>query len=242
VYNADAAIADAGAVYVWTGPNGFNSSNAAVSLTDTGMYRVRVTNSTGCSGVDSFTLSRINKTISADFVVSTQAFAGQPVTLVNIASPDPDSIVWQVPTGAGVSVISSDSVSLTIQFADTGTYTIGMKSWLSPCWAVSSQTVLVLAPQVFNNPGSINDPLVATFTVSPNPSSGQFTAQVGLNSVANIRLRLISTTSGTLFDDRQLSGMSTYTVNYSMGNLAKGSYFLLLETPAGNTIYEIVII
>lgn len=242
VYNANAAIADSNAQYAWTGPNGFSATTPAVTLTNPGMYWVRVTNGTGCSGVDSFTLSQIDKTISADFVVSTQAFAGQPVTLINIASPDPDSISWQLPAGPGISVLGSDSVSLTIQFADTGTYTIGMKSWLTPCWAVSSQEILVLAPQVFNNPGSINDPLVATFTVSPNPSSGSFTAQITLNSVANIRLRLFSTTSASVFDDRQLTGLSTYTVSYSMGNLAKGSYFLLLETPAGSTIYEIVII
>ena len=242
VYNANAAIADTGAQYAWTGPDGFNSTAAAVSLTDTGMYWIRVTNSTGCSGLDSFTLSQIDQPISADFVVSTQAFAGQPLTLIDIASPSPDSIAWQLPTGPGISVLSSDSVSLTIQFADTGTYTIGMKSWLTPCWAVTSQEIVVLAPQVFNNPGSINDPLVASFTVSPNPSNGSFTAQVALNSVVNIRLRLIGTISGSVFDDRQLSGLSTYTASYSMGNLAKGSYFLLLETPSGNTIYEIVII
>lgn len=242
VYYANATIPDPAAQYVWTGPNGFSSTAAAVSLTDSGMYQVQVTNGTGCSGVDSFTLSRIDRTISADFVVSTQAFAGQPVTLINIASPDPDSIAWQLPPGSGITVISSDSVSLTIQFADTGTYTIGMKSWLAPCWSLNSQQILVLAPQTFSNPGSINDPLVASFTVSPNPSSGTFTALVTLNSTANIRLRLLSTTSGSVYDDRQLGGLSSYTVNYTMGNLAKGSYFLLLETPAGSTIYEIVII
>jgi SprB repeat len=242
VYQANASIADPGATYGWTGPDGFTSSSPTVSLSDTGLYRVTVTNSTGCSGVDSFRLSQISQVISADFVVSTQAFAGQPVTLIDIAIPDPDSIAWQVPVTAGVSILGSDSVSLTVQFADTGSYTIGMKSWLKPCSAVSTQQIVVLSPQVFSNPGTISDPLVASFTVSPNPNSGSFTAQVVLNSTVNIRLRLVNLLSGAVLDDRQLSGLSAYTVSYAMNNIAKGSYFLLLETPQGSTIYEIGIL
>ena len=242
VYNANAAIPDSAAQYSWTGPDGFASVSPSVSLSDTGMYRVQVTNGTGCSGVDSFYLSRINQTISADFVVSTQAFAGQPVTLIDLANPNPDSIAWQLPATPGISIQGSDSVSLTVQFADTGTYTIGMKAWLSPCWAVDTQQIVVLSPQVFSNPGTINDPLVASFVVSPNPSTGSFTAQVVLNSTANIRLRLVSMNSGVVLDDRQMSGLSSYTVVYMPRNLAMGNYFLLLETPAGSTIFEISII
>src|SRR5262249_19220665 len=54
---ANAAIADANAVYSWSGPNGFNAGTASVSLTEPGKYNVQVTDNKGCKGSGSISIS-----------------------------------------------------------------------------------------------------------------------------------------------------------------------------------------
>jgi hypothetical protein len=241
-YAADATVSDPAAQYLWTGSNGFSAITPQVTLSDTGTYWVTATNSHGCFGRDTFAISQTNKYIGADFVVSTQVFQGQPVTIVNISQPDPDSVSWMFPDTTVLTVLSQGQVSATLQFNDTGSYAIGLKSWSAPCWKVVTQQLVVLKPQTFDNPGTVTDPLVRSFTVAPNPSTGSFTVVVTLSSAANIRIRMVSMLTDAIMDDRQLSGSSQYTLPYNMGNIAKGGYFLLLETSEGSSVYKLVIL
>lgn len=241
-YQADATIADPAAVYQWGSSNGFAANTPVVSLSDSGAYWVTVTDSHGCYGQDSFLISRIDKDIAADFLVSTQVFQGQQVTIVNISHPDPDSINWMVPDTPAISIVSEDSLSATLLFNDTGSYSIGLKAWLAPCWKTSVQRIVVLQAQSFDDPGTVGDPLVSAFTVTPNPSSGEFTVHITLSDAVKIRLRMISVLTDVTVDDRQASGSSQYDLPYHMGSVAKGEYFLLLETPKGNSVYKVMIL
>src|SRR6202000_3053893 len=122
------------AIYTWTGSNGFSAATPQVSLSNPGTYWVTVTDSRGCQGRDNFCIGQTDKDIAADFVVSTQVFQGQQVSIVNISQPDPDSISWIFPAITALTVLSQDQVSATLQFNDTGSYVIGLKSWSAPCW------------------------------------------------------------------------------------------------------------
>jgi len=239
-YIADATIADPAASYQWSSNNGFAAATALVSIKDTGAYWVTVTDSRGCFGRDSFLIGRTNRDIAADFVVSTQVFQGQQVDMVNISQPDPDSINWVIPDIPSIQLISGDHVSASLLFADTGSYTIGMKAYAGPCWKMATQKVIVLKAQPFDDPGTVGDPLVKAFTVTPNPNNGEFSVHIVLSDMVKIRLRLISVLTDAIIDDRQMSGGDQYDLPYHMSNVAKGEYFLLLETPKGNTVYKII--
>ena len=239
-YIADATIPDPAALYQWSSENGFTAITGQVNVTDTGTYQVVVTDSHGCIGRDSFSISRTDRNIAADFVVSTQVFQGQQVDIVNISQPDPDSVNWILPDVTSVTLISEDPISASLLFADTGTYTIGMKAYAGPCWKAVTQKVIVLQAQPFDDPGTVGDPLVQTFTVTPNPNNGEFTVHIVLSDMVKIRLRLISMLTDVTVDDRQESGNNRYDLPYHMSNMAKGGYFLVLETPKGNTVYKII--
>jgi len=242
VYSADATISDPAASYQWGSNKGFSSNTALVNLKDTGNYWVTVTDSRGCVGKDSFTLHSINQEIGADFIISTQVFQGQQVSVVNLSQPDPDSINWMIPDTSAIQVLSMDQSSASLQFADTGSYMIGLKAYAGPCWKLATQKVIVLQAQAFDDPGTVSDPLVQTFTVTPNPSSGEFTVHIVLSDPAKIRLRLISVLTDATVDDRQTSGSNRYDLPYHMSNVAKGEYFLLLETAKGNSVYKLMIL
>lgn len=241
-YTADATIPDPAALYQWSSDNGFTANTALITITDTGTYRVMVTDSHGCVGRDSFGISRTDRDIAADFLVSTQVFQGQRVDMVNISKPDPDSIAWIIPDTSVINVISKDQVTASLLFTDTGSYTIGLTAYAGPCWKITSQKVIVLQAQSFDDPGTVGDPLVQSFGVTPNPSNGEFAVHIVLSDIATIRLRLISVLTDVTLDDRQASGSTRYDLSYHMSNIAKGEYFILLETPKGNSVYKIMIL
>ena len=85
-----------------------------------------------------------------------------------------------------------------------------------------------------------NGPFIKLFTVSPNPNTGQFTVKVELSEQSKIKLRLYNVTNNALLNSREESGSNYYTLPYNL-NLTSGLYFLLLETPKGNSIHKIII-
>jgi hypothetical protein len=241
-YQADATINDPTAVYQWGSDHGFTSVTPQVSLSDTGNYWVQVTDSRGCTGTDSFALHHIDMVIASDFVVSTQVFAEQPVSIVNISDPTPDSIAWIIPDIPSIVVTGKSAVSANLQFNDTGSYTIGLKAYLGPCWKLTTQKIVVLEAQSFEDPGAVNDPLIRAFTIAPNPSQGNFTVHILLSESARIRIRMINLLTNFIVDDRQANGNSQYDISYSFNNITAGIYFLVLETAKGNSVYKLVIL
>jgi len=238
---ANAAIADANAVYNWSGANGFTAGTASVSLTEPGKYNVQVTDSKGCKGSGSISISRSAATVAADFVGSTQAFKGEKVTFVNISRPWPETTEWLVPAG-NITVTRRTDTLIELQFNETGTYRVGMRSGVGSCTKEDSNAITIVEGQSFNSPGSTTtDPFVTDFTLVPNPSNGQFNVTVGLRETADISLRLINLQSGAIIDQQRRSGSNKYTVSYNI-NVVGGVYALMLETAKDTRILRVLIL
>lgn len=238
---ANAGIADANAVYKWSGVNGFNASSASVSLTEPGKYTVQVTDSKGCNGSGSINISRSDATVAAEFVSSTQAFKGEKVTFVNISQPKPETVEWLLPA-RNVTVARRTDSLLELQFNETGSYRIGMRSGVGNCTKEYSNNITIVEGQTFDSPGSTTtDPYVLDFKAAPNPSTGEFTVIVGLREKADISLRLINLQSGATVDQQRKSGSSKYTIPYKV-NVVSGVYALVLETAKDTRILRVLIL
>lgn len=238
---ANAGIADANAVYNWSGANGFSASTASVSLTEPGKYNVQVTDSKGCNGSGSINISRSNATVAAEFVSSTQAFKGEKVTFVNISQPRPETIEWLLPAGNFTVTRRTDSL-LEVQFNATGTYRIGMRSGVGSCTKEYSNNITIVEGQTFDSPGSTTtDPYVLDFKLAPNPSKGEFTVVVGLREATDVSLRLINLQSGATVDQQRKSGSNKYTIPYKI-NVVSGVYALVLETAKDTRILRVLIL
>ncbi|OQP42734.1 hypothetical protein A4H97_11245 [Niastella yeongjuensis] len=238
---ANATIADANAIYSWSGTNGFTAATASVSLSETGKYNVQVTDSKGCQGSGSISISRSDATVAADFVASTQAFKGEKVTFVNISQPWPETTEWLVPAGNITVTRRTDSL-IEIQFNEAGTYQVGMRSGVGSCTKEYSNAITIVEGQSFDNPSSAaTDPFVIEFSVTPNPSKGQFTVSVGLQETADASLRLINLQSGAVVNQQRKSGSNKYTVPYNI-NVVSGVYALVLETAKDTRILRVLIL
>jgi hypothetical protein len=52
---------------------------------------------------------------------------------------------------------------------------------------------------------------------------------------------MISMASNAVINDRQESASSRYVLPYATGNLAPGTYILLLETAKGNALLKLIV-
>ncbi|PSL30716.1 T9SS type A sorting domain-containing protein [Chitinophaga ginsengisoli] len=239
-YTINAAIADPAATYTWGGEPAFQATTPSVTLNQSGQYWVSVMDGKGCIGRDTINIQQLKTDISAEFVVSTQVFRNEEVSLINISTPVPERTVWEIPTNKNITVLQNTPLLVGLRFADTGVYHITLHSYIGSCEQVFTKEIAVLEQQSMPAPGGAQQPFITSFEVSPNPNNGQFTVRVTLDKAAEIRLRLFNIISNQLVNDRKESAAAQFNINYQL-NITAGTYVLLLETPLGNVIRKIII-
>lgn len=240
VYTINATIADPVASYTWGGDPAFQASTAQVKVSNSGLYWVEVTDGKGCTGRDTVRIQQVQTDIAASFVVSTQVFRNETVSLINISSPLPERTEWEIPDDPNVTVLQNTALLTELRFADTGIYHITLHSYTGECESAYAKDIAVLDAESLPVPGGAKEPFIGTFEVMPNPNSGQFNVHVTLNKAAEIRLRMFNIISNQLVNDRKESAASEFNLPYQL-NITAGTYVLLLETPLGTAIRKIII-
>jgi len=239
-YTVNAAITDPVATYTWGGQPTFQAATPQVTLSNSGHYWVSVMDGKGCMGSDSIRIEQRQTDIAAEFVVSTQVFRNEDVSLVNISTPMPERTVWEIPDNQHITVLQNTPLLAGLRFADTGVFRIRLHSYTGDCEQVFTKDIAVLEQQSLPVPGGAQQPFISAFEVLPNPNSGQFSVRVTLDKAAEIRLRLFNIISNQLVNDRKESPAAQFNISYQL-NITAGTYVLLLETPLGNAIRKIII-
>ncbi len=230
--------------YVWTGPNGYTSNAPLVYINQTGEYIVQVKDINGCVGKDTINVTATNGIIAAEFIATTQAYKGRKVTLLNVSSPAPNSIEWQIPTTNLITTLSQTPLQCELVFNDIGTYTIKMKATTTGgCDSTFAKTINVIDSTEFGTPSDyILDPLVKLFSVAPNPNNGNFSVKLNLLSNSKIKLRLINILTNQTVNTREeaVQKNQDYSFDYNV-SVPAGVYILVLETPVTSRIIKVVI-
>lgn len=239
-WTLNAAIPDEQARYRWSSDAGFTSAQAAVTIQQAGLYKVQVTDGKGCMGEGQIRISQQQSDISAEFLVATQVLKGEVVSLINISSPMPETVVWDIPAGRNITVISQNKMLAELRFDEAGVFPLGLKSGTGNCEQVFRKSITVLNKERLPQPGGAQTPFIKGFEVTPNPNGGQFTVKITLDKPADIRLRLINIISNSVVNDRKEGGTDRYQLAYN-ASLVPGTYVLLLETPVGHSIRKIVV-
>lgn len=239
-YTVNAAITDPAATYTWDGQPAFQAATPQVMLSTSGQYWVSVMDGKGCIGRDTINIKQLQTDIAAEFVVSTQVFRNEEVSLINISHPLAERTEWEIPSDRNITVLQNTTLLASLRFADTGVYRIRLHSYTGDCEQVFTKDIAVLESQSIPAPGGAKQPFITAFEVLPNPNNGQFSVRVTLDKASEIRLRLFNIISNQMVNDRKESSAAQFNIGYQL-NITAGTYVLLLETPLGNAIRKIII-
>ncbi|WDF60606.1 T9SS type A sorting domain-containing protein [Flavobacterium sp. KACC 22758] len=233
----NASIADPKAQYSWTSTNGFTSNEAKINVSKAGTYRVKVTSGLGCIGEDEIVIKTSQMAISAEFLLSSQAYLDEEVILVNTSNPFGESTDWVIPKG--VKIVEQKEKFITLKFDAAGVYSIGLQQTQGECYAVYTKNITVEKRGTLPNTGTTSQ-FVLDFIVTPNPSDGNFKAIVNLENNSAINLRLFSSAGQNTMIQKQESGKKKYEVDFNT-SLSSGIYVLVLETGQQTLVKKIII-
>lgn len=237
----DATVTDPTATYLWSSDNGFTSSDSSVLLTEKGNYSLIVESQNGCTAQGTIFLDVSSEDISAEFAMSSQVFVGEPLILVDISYPLPERIDWILPEEA--TVVKSDTDEAELVFSVPGEYEIGIIAYRGPCTAQQTKKVLVLAKDgtVNEQAEEFNQKTVEDFILFPNPTNGQFNAQINLTERGNISIKVFSFANNALIASENARGESSYNILMDISGKPAGVYAVVLETPYGTSLRKLIL-
>lgn len=237
----DIEVPDSLYQYQWLGTE-LNTTETQVSLTLPGTYTASISDLRGCSRTESITVHRVNATVSSDFVISSQVFAGEEVFLVNITQDQyTDSCAWDFGNNSNIEVVESSYEYATLIFKEKGSYKIGLKSRLGECVKVEQKEIMVLESTYEHKPYSGATSFIKDFEIRPNPNDGNFEVKISLEDIASVKLTLLDFYSKSdIKDEFQFYDQKEYLLPIHT-TVAPGTYILFLETQYGTRIAKVMI-
>ncbi|NQX80392.1 MAG: T9SS type A sorting domain-containing protein [Flavobacteriaceae bacterium] len=229
---------DAGATYDWISDNGFTSSEPIVTLTEAGIYTAIATTSSGCTASGTITITASSVEIDSEFLVSTEAYAGEEITIINTSQPISDDVVWIFPEQ--VTIVSEQEDTITIMFEEAGIYELILRSYQGDCYADYVKPLIVSEARESDEEDE-DTVYLKVFDMYPNPNGGVFDVDIELRERGNIRLTLLKIASGNVVDTIDKTGKDEYKVEYDL-SLSPGVYLLILETSAGRKVKKVIVL
>ena len=224
--------------YNWTSDTGFRSNKSMVTLSEGGNYTLTVVTNEGCSISRNLEITKSDIVIDAQLILTSQAFAGEEIAIINVSAPISSNVDWEIPSN--VTIIQKEKEGVVVEFPAPGDYEISLVSSEGDCNKKQTKIVTVLKARNLVDVGDTEGPFIKEYKVYANPNKGQFKVDVVLEKEAEISLRLFGLGANTTTLDREFKGEKEYTIDYDM-NVPVGIYILLLETSKAKRIIKVII-
>jgi hypothetical protein len=156
------------------------------------------------------------------FIASTQNAKGDTIVLVDISTPQPDSVSWIFPTQA--SQIGGDMFNPMIYMPDTGAFTVTMVGYWGDCIIDTTKLIYFHAVDTslaseYNNNG------IKSVTLYPSPNNGTFTVGVEFYKKQNSSIQIWDTSPAKYFQ-QNYSNTDLITLPVTLTQLINGTYIL----------------
>lgn len=149
----------------------FLSANSFTNL-PYGNYNLIIKDSISCTKSSSVTLNNTSNLPVPKFLASTKNYKSDTIVLVDISLPKADSIRWLLPPQA--LKIGGNMFNPIITISDTGSFLITMRSFYGTCIINTVKLLRFFQTDsvhaTYNNANGIK-----SFSLFPNPNTGQFT-------------------------------------------------------------------
>jgi len=172
--------------------------------------------------------NEIKPLIDPVLFIADSAKLGESIVVIDASYPVPDSIGWKI--SGNFATVTTNDYSATIKPLEAGKISITLTVWSGICYTETTQELFISDSEITEaNLKFEKIPLIIDFRIYPNPSSGEFEAEVSLSETANIVLELFSANPLRKIQRTDLSGLEKYVHYYSLGHIPSGVYILNLS-------------
>ncbi|MBL7918609.1 MAG: T9SS type A sorting domain-containing protein [Bacteroidia bacterium] len=158
-----------------------------------------------------------------DFILNTTMMQQDTFVMVDISNPRPDSIKWTVPSN--IILLNGPFVNSPILVCgDTGSFYIKAKAYFNNCIDSLTKLVRFIKYDSISIKSGINNG-IKTFSLYPNPNTGQFTVYLEFFKNQTFVIKIISSSGGEVFQSNSYNGNSA-TIPIQMPVSTPGNYYL----------------
>ena len=218
------------AQYEWASFDGFTSTDSVVTLTDTGVYWVRITDTAGCLAQDTIELLYTDKEIHADFTSADEILTGDTVAFLNLSYPEPDKQTWIMHDG-----YTSVSQHVFYPFFEAGEYNVKLAVSNSQCSDTLTKklTVKLRTRQEEHLAEELTTYIqIESLKLYPNPTRDVLNIELELSDEGNAMIEMYDL-FGRLYKVEKLNG-AFFQLQYNLNNNAPGMYFIRASTGKNN--------
>lgn len=209
----------------WGASNNASDSANVFVISDSAMVWVSVTDSFGCTGMDSVHVTKLQDTLRARFLLSSTVEVGDTVHFIQLSYPDPLNYHWNFGDGG----TSTDSNASHIYFLQD-TFNVTLVAYNASCADTLTKQIIIAPPSSNSKPLPVDSTEVIrsvfkSMVMYPNPTSGVITLKVELNEEEASGYITCYTLQGHPIRFDQFNG-DRYTKTYDFSRLAAGMYLM----------------
>ena len=216
--------------FSWYHQNELISVANNITVSQPGDYSLEVVNASGCNGKGGFFVSTSNDVLISDFLISSQAYVGDTVIMIDITYPIPDSIEWDIPSS--VEVIEATRDLALVIFNSPGNYNIEVEAYLGYCvdyYSSSIEILEVAGSSVNGRFATDSDPIIKSLEVYPNPNEGNFKIESIFKESKSATIKLINLQTNKIVLEQLSSNNIEHSFQLDLPNLAPGVYAVVIE-------------
>lgn len=212
--------------YKWYNDALLVSQDSALVANSSANITLNVEDEDGCLATDQVKISQSEIGFSPQFLCASSVEVGDTLLVIEVSQPYPVSATWTLPLNHRV--VEQSGATLKVIFDEEGAGDIKLTASTQSCVGESWKNILVFpagAPEEPNVGAGNRGSKFIALTVTPNPSSGEFSANIKLKEVAPITLYLVDISTGQIINIQNLSGLKEYTKPYSFEGSARLAVF-----------------
>ncbi|MEL6393382.1 MAG: hypothetical protein AAFR97_11565, partial [Bacteroidota bacterium] len=216
----------------WSDESGLLSEEPIFSITENGEYYLEIS-AESCFYGDSLEVSfRDSAFTIADFLMPVQAVVNQTVRVINITSPQPDALTWEL-SDPSASIVNVAANYANLLFTETGRFEVGLQATLGECSVAFTKEI-----EIVGSEGELNTPPlprigaeIQGMQVYPNPTleDGSFNVAITLRDPMELEILLLDGNAVEIINENH-SGSLEYLLQYSLDGQPAGAYPLLIRT------------
>jgi hypothetical protein len=202
-----------------------------------GTYNIIIKDTINCTLQTTVNVSASNNLPTPKFLASTKNHLGDTIVLVDISIPKPDSVQWVFPLN--VAKIGGTMFSPVVACSDTGSFQITMKGFYGNC-IINTTKLVRFAPYDSLTANYTNASGIKTFSLYPNPNTGQFNVYVEFYKKQNASIQVWDISPYKHYQQNFYDTISI-TLPVDVSFLQNGSYLLrvIAEFDAKNKAFII---